>query len=103
MDIAGTKKKIQRVTKVAEETYKKMNEMLERMGTLQEDVEETSEQVDRIEHDLAKQQALLRALAEEQDLDVEAIIEDADLPDLGPDDDDEETTQATSRPSADES
>ena len=99
MDIAGTKKKLQRMSKVAEETYKKMNQMLEKMQTLQEDMEQTSEQVDRLEYETAVQGALLKALCEEEGIDIEAVVEEADLP--TPDDTDEEDLRemATSRPS----
>lgn len=103
MDIAGTKEKLQRMVKIAEESYKKMNEMLEKIQKLQEDMETTSEQVNRIEYDVAEQRAILHALAEEQGLDIEEILEEADLPDPeGPETDDEEelSKKATSRPSA---
>lgn len=104
MDIAGTKQKLQRMMKIAEESYKKMNEMMEKMQRLQEDMTETSDQVDRMEYDLAEQRALLYALAEKEDLDIEAILEAADLPD--PDEDNTDANEpdlskkATSRPSA---
>lgn len=105
MDIAGTKKKIQRLSKVAEETYKKINEMMERIQKLQEDLETTSKQVDEIEYDLAEQRAILQALAEDQALDVDAILDDADLPERpGTDEESDEadttSKKATSRPSA---
>jgi methyl-accepting chemotaxis protein len=80
MDIAGTKRKIQRATKVAEESYKKMNELLERMQRMQQDVETTSEQVDRIEYDVARQGALIEAIAESQGLDTDEVLAAADLP-----------------------
>ncbi len=80
MDIAGTKKKIQRVVKVAEETYKKINEVIEQVEQLREDLEKTSEQVDHIEREQAEQRALLESLAEEQGLDVDGILEDVEYP-----------------------
>lgn len=108
MDIGGTKKKIQRVTKVAEQSYKKMNEMMERIQHLQEDLETTSNQVDHIEYQLAEQRALLESLAEQEGLDVEEVLADADLPEP-PHSDDEKSDdtqgtpeQATSRPSGNE-
>ncbi len=113
MDIAGTKKRIQRATKVAEESYKKMNEMLERMQRMQEDIETTSEQVDRIEYDVARQRALIEAIADKQGIDTEEILAAADLPEPpeslteteteaeSEDDDGEDLSKkATSRPSA---
>lgn len=116
MDIGGTAKKIQRATKVAEESYKKMQlmmekmqEMMERMQQLQEDMETTSKQVDHIEYGFAEQRVLIEALAEEQGLDVEELLEAADLPEPpheeSEDDNDEQAKEslakkATSRPSA---
>lgn len=110
MDIAGTKQKLQRMMKIAEESYKKMNQMMEKIQRLQEDMTETSAQVDRMEYDMAEQRALLYALAEKEGLDIEAILEAADLPDPeedGSEDDAENETsdlgkKATSRPSANE-
>lgn len=106
MDIAGTKKKIQRATKVAEESYKKMNEMMEKIQRLQEDLETTSHQVDHIEYELAEQRVLLEAIAREQGLDVEQLIDDADLPPAPAeevtDSAEKSPEMATSRPSATE-
>lgn len=104
MDIAGTKKRVQRLVKVAEESYKKISELLERMERLQEDLETTSSQVDHIEHELAEQRVLLEELAAERGLDTEKLLTAADLP-TGPESGEtpvEEGTaqQATSRPSA---
>jgi len=104
MDIAGTKKRVQRTVKVAEETYKKINEVIERVEQLQKDLETTSEQVDHIERELADQRALIEALAEQQDLDVEEILADVEYPErLLEEADNEEPAEemASSRPSAD--
>lgn len=107
MDIAGTKKKVQRVVKVAEESYKKINEVIEELEQLQEDLAKTSEQVDHIEREQAEQRALLEALAEEQNLDVADILDTVDYPErltAGGEDEEpdgsETTEMATSRPSA---
>jgi septal ring factor EnvC (AmiA/AmiB activator) len=103
MDIAGTKKKVQRLSKMVEKSYKKINEMLSRMQTVEEDLDRTSRQVDHIEYDLAQQRALLEALAAERGLDVEEVLDEAELPpepgtEAGEQGDD--PTRATSRPSA---
>lgn len=80
MDIAGTKRKVQRVVKVAEETYKKINQVIEQVEQLQENLEQTSEQVDHIEREQADQRALLEALAAEQGLEVETILDGVEYP-----------------------
>jgi septal ring factor EnvC (AmiA/AmiB activator) len=106
VDIAGTKQKVQRMVKVAEETYKKINEVIEKVDTLQKDLATTSEQVDHMEAELAEQRALLEALASEQGVDVEEILEDVEYPDRLGDGEGNEADEgspsdlATSRPSA---
>ena len=107
VDIAGTKQKVQRMVKVAEETYKKINEVIEKVDTLQKDLATTSEQVDHMEAELAEQRALLEALAREQGVDVEEILEDVEYPDRLTDREEGNGTgeaslsdMATSRPSA---
>jgi len=105
MDITGTKNKIQRAIKVAEESYKKINEVIEKIERLQQDLETTSEQVDHIEVELAEQRALIEALAEKQGLDTADILADVEYPARLLDEEAETadgTTAelATSRPSA---
>lgn len=80
MPLGGTAKKLQKVATAAEELYGKMNEVMSRLTELEADVERTSEQVDRIERDVAEQRALVEALAAAGDVDVEAVLEGADLP-----------------------
>jgi len=107
MDITGTKKKIERAIKVAEQSYKKMNELLERVQGMERDLETTSEQVDWMEREMAEQRVLLEAIATEQGIDAEAVLEEADLPDRveagdtaeSDETDTEAATKATSRPS----
>lgn len=80
MGLGGTAKKLQKVTNAAEELYTKMNEVIGQLKELQGEVERTSEQVDRIEYDVAEQRAILEAIAEAEDLDVDGILADAELP-----------------------
>lgn len=104
MDIGGTAKKIQRATKVAEESYKKMNEIMGQVQEMQEDLTATSEQVDRMEQNLAKQRVLLEALAETEDIDPEEVLAEADIPESPREPGwkvagDDASKMATSRPS----
>jgi peptidoglycan hydrolase CwlO-like protein len=94
MGLGGTAKKLQKVVDAAEKLYSKMNDDIERLTRVEEDVEQTSEQVDRLERDLAEQRALVEALAEKQDVDVAATLEAADLPGDEDDADGEGTTVA---------
>lgn len=100
MDIGGTAKKLQKMTKIAEQSYKKINEMIERMKHLEQDMETTSRQVDEMERELAEQRAIIEAMADQQGVDVTAALADADLPELDTDGEqsgdetDEETTES---------
>lgn len=88
MGFGDTAKKLQKVTSLAEESYNRMNELREQLLQLRNEVESTSQQVDRMEHDLAEQRALLEALADKQGLDVETIIADANIEDVDAEPDD---------------
>jgi TolA-binding protein len=59
-----------------------MNELREQLTQLREEVQSTSEQVDTLERDVAEQRAILDAIAEEQGLDVESIVADANIEDV---------------------
>ncbi|MFW6017767.1 MAG: DUF5798 family protein [Halapricum sp.] len=91
MGFGDTAKKLQKVTSIAEESYKRMNELREQLVQLRSEVESTSEQVDRMEHDLAEQRALVEALAREQGLDVDAIVTEANIEDVDTEGDDTDT------------
>jgi len=82
MGLGSTAKKLQKVASIAEETYKRMNELREQLQQLRAEVEETSQQVDVIEHDLAEQRALLEAMAEREGIDVDRVIADANIQDV---------------------
>jgi uncharacterized coiled-coil DUF342 family protein len=84
MGLGSATKKLQKATSLAEETYKRINELREQLQELRETVETTSDQVDQIEHDLAEQRALIEALAEKEDIDVETIVADANIEDVAP-------------------
>lgn len=81
MGLGGTAKKLQKVIDAAEQLYAKMNEVTGELRQLQSEVETTSEQVDRIEGDLARQRALVEAMADQQGIDVDEVLADVELPD----------------------
>lgn len=82
MGLGSTAKKLQKVASIAEDTYKRMNELREQLQQLRGEVERTSQQVDQIEYDLAEQRALIEALAEREDIDVDSVIADANIKDI---------------------
>ena len=81
MGLGDTAKRLQKVIDAAEQLYAKMNEIIGELKSLQTEVEHTSEQVDRMERDLHEQRALVEALAENADVDVEAALADLEVPD----------------------
>ena len=99
MGLGGTAKKLQKVASMAEDLYAKMNDVVSQVQALQSDLEATSQQVDDLQTELTEQRALLEALADQQDLDVEAVLADvaADEEDAG---DQVEATQTESTDTA---
>jgi DNA anti-recombination protein RmuC len=81
MGLGGTAKKLQNVIDAAEQLYSKMNEIIGELKDLQTEVEITSKQVDRMEQELAEQRALLEALAEQENVDVDAALGNVTYPD----------------------
>ncbi|WP_435065434.1 DUF5798 family protein [Halobaculum sp. EA56] len=80
MGLGSTAKKLQTVADLAEKLYAKVNEIRERVESMQEGVRNTEERVGTLERDLAEQRAVVEALAEAEGIDVDAVLEDADLP-----------------------
>jgi TolA-binding protein len=101
MGFGDTAKKLQKVASLAEDSYQRMNELREQLVQLRNEVESTSQQVDRMEHDLSEQRALLEALAEKQDIDVEAVIADANIEDVDVEDDSASDEGESAEPAAD--
>jgi len=100
MGLGGTAKKLQKVMDAAEQLYSKMNEVISELREVQSDVEATSQQVDRIERELAKQRALLEAVADEHDVDIEEVLADISVEER--DDADGEDGESTTIYAADE-
>ncbi|KAB1196342.1 MULTISPECIES: DUF5798 family protein [Haloferax] len=74
MGIGGTAKKLQKVAEMAEDVYKKLNELRGQIVEVRETVDETKQRVDKLEAENAEQRAILEALAEEQGIDIDATI-----------------------------
>lgn len=71
-------KKLQRMLDLAEELYDRMNQLREQLRDLQGTVEETNAAVADIRAEQAEQRAILAALAEERDIDLEAVLDEPD-------------------------
>lgn len=75
----------------AEELYKKIGQILERIQQIETSIEDSSDRLDDIERRLARQEALLEALAEANDVDVSAI----EMPEVAEDEPAEDEADAT--------
>jgi uncharacterized coiled-coil DUF342 family protein len=79
--LGDTKQKIQNMIDTAEKLYAKMNEVRNDVDELRSRVEQTSDQVDSMSHELAEQRAVIEALAEREGVDVDQVIADAVIED----------------------
>jgi hypothetical protein len=79
MGLGSTAKNVQKLADLAEKLYKQVNEVLKRVGSLQDDVQEATDDVQAVRREQREQRAILEALADEQGVDVEATLEAADL------------------------
>ncbi|MFC7194578.1 DUF5798 family protein [Halosimplex aquaticum] len=80
MPFGDTAKKISRVADIAEKLYERLNQVIEQVQEVRERVERTSDQIESIDRELAEQRVIVEALAEQQDIDVDSLI-DEQLPD----------------------
>lgn len=85
MGLGSTAKKLQRVTDLAEEVYERLADLRDQIAALRNTVDETSDRVAAIETELDGQRALLEAVAREQGLDPEEILDEADGGETGVD------------------
>ena len=82
MGLGSTAKKIQTVADRAEQLYKQLVDVRERVMELEETAAETGDRIETIETEQEKQRAVLAAIAEEQGIDVEQVLADAAIEDL---------------------
>ncbi len=80
MGLGSTAKKIQKVADTAEKLYAKLNELREQVLAIRDSLEDTDERVQRLENENAEQRAIIEALAREEGIDIESVLEDAELP-----------------------
>lgn len=74
MGLGGTAKKLQKVASMAEDLYKRMNEVVSELKKLRSDLEETNAQVDELERQVAEQRAIIEAMAEAEGIDVAEAV-----------------------------
>lgn len=88
--------KISRMVELAETLYEKVVQLREEVQALRETAQETRDRIAGLEREVADQRAVLEAVAEAHDLDVEAIREAAGADEVAEADDAEEPVEAPS-------
>ncbi|GAB3665122.1 DUF5798 family protein [Halopiger thermotolerans] len=98
MGLGSTAKKLQGLSERAEAMYKQVQKLQERIISLEEEMDDTHDTVNRIDHQLTEQRELLLALAEEQGIDGEEILAQAaiDEVDVESEDDGSDATDGES-------
>jgi DNA repair ATPase RecN len=81
MGFGSTAKTLQKVVDIADELYTKLSEVKTQLQALRGTVEETNARVDEMDRRLAEQRALVEAVAEEQGIDVDAVLTEAVIED----------------------
>jgi len=73
MGLGSTAKKLQQIADMAEDVYARLNQLREQVVETRETVDETKARVEKMDHELAEQRAIVEALAEREGIDVDAI------------------------------
>lgn len=77
MGFGSATKKISKVADMAEEVYRRLNELRAQVQAMQETVRDTHDRVERLEVKVDQQTAVIEALAEREGVDVERIRAEA--------------------------
>ena len=81
MGLGSTTKKIQMLADTAEQMYSRLNEVREQVETTQTTVQDTGDRVQKLESEIVEQRAILEAVADELDVDLDAVTADAHIVD----------------------
>jgi chromosome segregation ATPase len=84
MAFSGATKKLQQIVDMAEETYRRLNDLREQVATMQETVLDTNRRVRELERTVEDQRALVEALAHEADVDVDRVLAEAAIEEAEP-------------------
>lgn len=75
MGLGSTAKKLQTLTDTAESLYEQLGDLRDRIVGLEQTTEDTNERIDHLEAELEQQRAVLEAIAEDRDIDLDDITE----------------------------
>ncbi len=78
MGLGSTAKKLQTLTDTAETLYEQLGDLRDRVVGLEQTTEDTNERIERLETELEQHRAILEAIAEEQDIDLADLKNQAD-------------------------
>lgn len=84
MALGGATKKLQQIVDMAEETYKRLNDVREQIERMRRTVIDTNRRVRELERTVDDQRALIEALAHDADVDVERILAEAAIEEAEP-------------------
>lgn len=79
MGLGSTAQKIQVLAERAEQMYKQVGELRDQIHELRDTVDATGRQVDAMSKRSERQWVVLRALAEEQGIDVDVVLAEASI------------------------
>lgn len=74
MGLGSTAKKVQTIADRAEKTFEQLVELRKRIIGLEQSMDDTAERVRRLERRTEVQNAVLQAIAEEHDIDVDDVV-----------------------------
>jgi archaellum component FlaC len=78
MGFGSTAKKLQKVTDMADKLYERFERLREQVNDLTGTVEETNDRVAALEAQVAEQRAILEEIADQDDIDVEEAVANAE-------------------------
>lgn len=81
MGLGSTAKKIQIVSERAEQVYKQIQELQQRIVHLERKVDDTHDTATALDHRVEENRALLVAIAEEQGVNVDQVVAEAAIDD----------------------
>lgn len=84
MGLGGATKKIQKVADMGEELYAKMSEMREQIVEMRETLQDTHDRVAALENKVDQQTALLEALAENEEINVDELLTEVAIEEAEP-------------------
>lgn len=89
MGLGSTTKKIQLLAERAEQMVAQVGELRDQITELRETVEDTGDRVEGLDRRSEQQWEILQAVAAEQGIDVEAVLTEAAIEEVDPDEDDD--------------